>query len=145
MQEPKELADARRRLARAEAEIDTADGLANLQEGLELLESVAVDDAAGQYRAVARTLGTTYAARVHEGIRRDLDSGRNLPEPVLRHAFAVVRAFDGKGFDVPSSSRDLKIELVRRLIDIYYEGYSAADKQLAYEELAKISGMSGES
>src|SRR5690606_39783491 len=88
MQEPKELADARRRLARAEAEIDTADGLANLQEGLELLESVAVDDAAGQYRAVARTLGTPYAARVYQGIRRDLDSGRNLPEPVLRPAFA---------------------------------------------------------
>ena len=145
MEEPIELTDARRRLARAEAEIDTADGLVNLEEGLELLESVAEDRAAGMHRKIARTLGATYAARVHESIRRELDSSRNLPEPALRHAFAVVRAFDGKGFDVPPTSRELKIELVRRLIDIYYEGYSPADKQLAYEELAKISGMSDES
>jgi hypothetical protein len=145
MDEPPELTDARRRLARAEAEIHTDDGLMNLEEGLELLESVADDRAAGKHGTIARALGATYAARVHDSIRRELDSGTNLPEPVLRHAFALVRAFDGKGFDVPPSSRDLKIELVRRLIDIHYEGYSPADKQLAYEELAKISGMSEES
>ena len=142
-QEPQELADARRHLAVAEAALDTDEGLAHLQEGLELLESVAADPKGGRYRAVARRLGATYAAKVHEHVRAALASGRNLPEPVLRHAFAVVRCFDGKGFDVPPTSRETKIELVRRLIDIYYEGYSAADKQRAYEELAEISGVSG--
>jgi|SRR5690606_30188502 len=143
-QEPKELSDARRHLALAEASLDTDEGLAHLQEGLELLESVADDPEGGRYHAVASRLGAAYAAKVHEHVRNALASGRNLPEPVLRHAFAVVRCFDGKGFDVPPTSRETKIEIVRRLIDIYYEGYSAEEKQLAYEELAKISGVSGD-
>jgi hypothetical protein len=141
--EPAELTSARRHLARAEAAIDTDDGLAHLEEGLELLESVAADRRAGEHRALAAQLGATYAVKVNEHVGRQLASGRNLPEPALRHSFALLRCFDGKGFDVPPTSRESKIELVRRLIDIYYEGYPAADKQRAYEELAEIAGISG--
>jgi len=136
--EPAELTDARKRLARAEATIETFEGLEHLQEGLELLES-----AADEHAALARQLGATYAKKVHEHVRRELGSGRNLPEPALQHAFALLRCFDGKGFEVPSTSRETKIELVRRLIDIHYEGYPEADKRRAYEELAEIVRVSG--
>lgn len=136
--EPAELTEARKRLARAEATIETFEGLEHLQEGLELLES-----AADEHAALARQLGATYAKKVHEHVRRELGSGRNLPEPALQHAFALLRCFDGKGFEVPSASRETKIELVRRLIDIHYEGYPEADKRRAYEELAEIVRVSG--
>ncbi|HEX6993090.1 MAG TPA: hypothetical protein VF339_02995 [Gammaproteobacteria bacterium] len=141
-QEPAELTDARTHLAHAEAALATADGLTHLQEGLELLESVA-DDRDARTAALARQLGATYAKKVHEHVRRELASGRNLPEPALQHAFALLRCFDGKGFEVPPTSRETKIELVRRLIDIHYEGYPEADKQRAYEELAEIARSSG--
>jgi len=141
MDEPSELSTARRHLARAEAGIETEEGLHHLQEGLGLLERVTESPAAGKHGPVARNLGGTYAAKVHEHVQRQLASGRNLPEPALQHAFAVIRAFDGTCFDVPAGARDLKIELVRRLIDIYYEGYSAAERQRAYEELAKATGV----
>lgn len=140
--EPAELTDARKRLARAEAMLETAEGLGHLQEGLELLESAA-DEPPARHAALARQLGATYAKKVHEHVRRELGSGRNLPEPALQHAFALLRCFDGKGFEVPSASRETKIELVRRLIDIHYEGYPEADKRRAYEELAEIVRVSG--
>lgn len=140
MSEPRDLTEARRRLARAENELETEDGLLELREGLGLLECVAGDPAAGAHRQVARNLGKTYAAKVHERIKQQLTSRQNLAEAALRHAFAVIRCFDDASFDVPPA-RDLKIELVRRLIDIHYEGYTPADKQRAYEELAKISGV----
>jgi len=37
-------------------------------------------------------------------------------------------------------AQDLKIEVVRRLIDRYYEGHPAERKQQALEELAQITG-----
>jgi len=140
--ESADLTEARRRLALAEAAIETAEGVTHLQEGLELLESVAADRDRRQ-AGLARRLGATYAKKVHEHVQRELGSGRNLPEHVLQHAFALLRCFDGKGFDVPSTSRDTKIDLVRRLIDIHYEGYPEADKRRAYEELAEIVRASG--
>jgi len=136
------LTEARHHLARAEAALETVEGLGHLQEGLELLESVAGDRDA-KHAGLARRLGATYAKKVHEHVQRELASGRNLPEHVLQHAFALVRCFDGKGFEVPPTSRDTKIELVRRLIDILYEGYPEALRQRAYEELAEIARESG--
>lgn len=141
--EPTDLDSARTQLARAETGLDTGEGLTRLREGLELLEAVAEDPKAGRYRAVVRRLGAAYASKVHAHVRAALESGSHLPEPVLRHAFDLLRCFDGKGFDVPSTSRESKIEIVRRLIDIHYEGYPAADKQRAYEELARITGVEG--
>src|SRR5690606_38074202 len=96
-----------------------------------------------KHAGLARRLGATYAKKVHEHVQRELASGRNLPEHVLQHAFALVRCFDGKGFEVPPTSRDTKIELMRRLIDILYEGYPEALRQRAYEELAEIARESG--
>lgn len=140
MDEPRDLIEARRRLARAETQLETEDGLLELQEGVGLLECVAADPAAGEHRQIARNLGKTYAAKVHERIRQQLESGQNLAEAALRQAFTVIRCFDDACFDVPPA-RELKIELVRRLIDIHYEGYPPAEKQRAYEELAQISGV----
>jgi len=68
MAEPRELATARRHLAKAEAALDSADGLARLAEGMGLLD----DLIAGRDAAVARTAGNlaaSYAARIYERIR----------------------------------------------------------------------------
>ena len=67
MPEPRELATARRYLARAEAELDSADGLARLAEGLGLLDALI----AGRDATVARTAGNvaaTYVGRIYERI-----------------------------------------------------------------------------
>jgi hypothetical protein len=141
--EPRDLIEARRRLARAEGELQTDEGLLELQEGLGLLEYVATNPAAGTHRQVAYNLGKTYAIKIQERVARELQSGRNLPEPALRHAFEVLRSFDHTCFDVPPA-RALKIELVRRIIDILYEGYSPDEKQRAYEELTKIAGAASD-
>jgi hypothetical protein len=65
---------------------------------------------------------------------------RQLPEPDLEHYFKVVLAFDQIGVELPQSAQDLKIAVVRRLIDRYYEGHPPERKQQALEELAQITG-----
>ena len=46
-------------------------------------------------------------------------------------------AFDQVGVELPQSAQVLKIEVVRLLIDRYYEGHPAERKQQALEELAQ--------
>jgi hypothetical protein len=139
MAEPPDLELARDRLARAEAALMTADGLFHLQEGLALLESIIDRAGATPIGPIARNLGQTYTTRVYARVRQAIDT-RNLSEPELEHLFSVVRAFDGAGFELPEDSRELKVAVVRRLIDYYYEGHSRADKEKILEQLAGISG-----
>ena len=49
-------------------------------------------------------------------------------------------AFDSVGVELPPEAQGVKIEVVRRLIDRYYEGHPPERKQQAYEELAQITG-----
>jgi hypothetical protein len=137
------LAAARDLLAQAESALDTPQGLAALRDGLGLLDDVAGDASAAEAR-IARNLGAAYADNVHQHVERRLGSGLNLSEAELQHAFAMLRAFDATVFAVPAGDRALKIELVRRLIDIYYEGYPQAAKQRAIDELAAMSGVDGD-
>jgi hypothetical protein len=139
MRESKDLARARDHLAKAEACMMQAEGLHHLQEGLVLLEGVIQDPAAGASAAIARNLGSTYAVKLYHRINGRLGARRDLPEPELKHLFAVLRAFDEASFETPPVARALKIELVKRLIDRYYEGYSPAEKRKALEELASLS------
>jgi hypothetical protein len=62
-----------------------------------------------------------------------------LPEPELEHFFKVVLAFDQVGAALPDSAQELKVAVVRRLIDRYYEGHPAEKKRRALEELAQLT------
>jgi hypothetical protein len=139
MPEPRDLAEARRCLKRAEADWRSADGLAQLVSGLGLLEDVIGARDAGA-AATARNVASTYAARIYERVRALVSTDAQLPEPDLEHFFKVVLAFDSIGVDLPPEAAGVKIEVVRRLIDRYYEGHPPERKQQAYEELAHITG-----
>jgi hypothetical protein len=137
MEEPRELENARRRLARAEAELESADGLKWLGEGLELLEQVIGGGTAPAVRT-ARNLAGSYAARVYEKIGRLVAEDPQLPEPQLEHYFKVVLAFDQLGESLPASAARLKVAVVRALIERYYEGHSPEQKRRALEQLRAL-------
>jgi hypothetical protein len=132
--EPRDLVAARQCLA--EAEFGTPEGLAKLGDGLELLDGVI--DGGGRHAGTARNLAGTYAARIYGRIGSAIDGDRPVPEPELERFFKLVVAFDGLGVELPPSARDLKIEIVRRLIDRYYEGHPADAKERALHELLQL-------
>jgi hypothetical protein len=139
MPEPKELVSARRCLAKAEAGLGSEEGLTQLVEGLAFLEDVIGSGTATTVKT-ARNLATSYAARFYGRIDAIVVTDRQLPEPELELHFKVVLAFDQIGIELPQSAQDLKIAVVRRLIDRYYEGHPPERKQQALEELAQITG-----
>lgn len=136
--EPPALAGARRRLAKAEADFRSADGLTQLEEGLALLEEVVLDGTEEQC-AVADNLLATYSERLCASVRQTVEEDPGLPEPELQHLFRLLVAFDAADLDLPAYVRALKIDIARRLIDRYYEGYPAEERQKALEQLAGIA------
>jgi hypothetical protein len=137
MTEPPRLAAARRHLSQAEAGFRSDEGLFHLAEGLALLEEVALDGEA-KYRQIAANLSSAYADRICRLIRNLVASDPGLPQPDLEHLFKVLLAFDAGNLELPDDVQSLKIDVVRRLIDFYYEGYPAEEKQKALERLAGI-------
>ena len=138
MSEPRELLAAREHLARGEASYRTAAGLAELEQGLGLLDEVMAAKNAN-HRSVAENIAKTYATRIYRSIGALLEGDRAVPEPLLEHLFKVVLAFDQCEVDLPDTAREVKIEIARRLIDHYYEGYSPEQKRQAIEQLMKIA------
>lgn len=138
MAEPAQLVSAREHLSLAEAEFQSEAGLAHLTEGLALLEEVAFDGPA-KYRTIAANLLSAYSTRICESIRRLVEADPGLPEPDLEHLFKVLLAFDSGELQLPEYVRSLKIDVVRRLIDFYYRGYSDEEKRMALQQLAGIS------
>lgn len=138
MAETEQLQSARKLLAKAEAAFRSADGLADLEEGLLLLAEVVAGRAPAD-RKVAQNLASTYTKKLYGIVRRLLETDRGIPEPELEHFFKLVLALDHAGVDLPPDARSMKIELARRLVDRYYEGYSPAAKQQALERLTAIS------
>jgi hypothetical protein len=136
--EPRELLAAREHLARGEASYGSAAGLAELEQGLGLLDDVMSAKNAA-HRAVAQNIAKTYATRIYRSISVVLDGDRAVPEPQLEHLFKVVLAFDQSEVELPDDARTIKIEIARRLIDRYYEGYSPEQKRKALEQLTKIA------
>ena len=139
MSEARELAIARRDLARAEAELDSAEGLARLVEGLGLLDGLI----AGRDKAAARTarnLAASYVGRIYERIRAAVALDPHMPEPKLEHYFKVMLALDQVGEALPATAAELKLALARALIDRYYEGHSPEQKRRALEQLAALTG-----
>lgn len=138
MTESRELLAAREHLARGEASYGSAAGLAELEQGLGLLDDVMSAKNAGN-RTIAQNIANTYAIRICRSIGTLLESDRAVPEPQLEHLFKVVLAFDQSDVDLPATAREVKIEIARRLIDRYYEGHSPEQKRQALEQLAKIA------
>ena len=139
MAEPRELATARRHLAFAEADLDSTEGLARLAEGLGLLDTLIV----GRDPAAARTAGNlaaSYAGRIYERIGAAVAEDPQMPEPTLEHYFKVVLALDQVGEALPAKAAELKLAVVRALIDRYYEGHSPEEKRRALEQLAQLKG-----
>jgi len=141
MTEPAALQSARQHLARAEAAYRTRDGLFHLEEGLTELDEVMASGSSA-YGTVAHNVAITYATRIYGRIKTAVEADRALPEPELEHLFKVVLAFDQSSVTLPPDARALKITVVRRLIDLYYEGHPADAKKKALEQLAAITGES---
>jgi hypothetical protein len=136
--EPRELLAARDHLARGEASFRSAAGLAELEQGIGLLdELMSAKDA--RHRSIAENIAKTYSTRIYRSIAALLESDRAVPEPLLEHLFKVVLAFDQSEIELPDNARAVKVEIARRLIDRYYEGHSPEQKRKALEELTKIS------
>ena len=137
MGEPRQLQDARKCLAEAEAEYGTEEGLVRLGEGLALLDDVLVAGDA-RHTLIAKNLAATYAARLYGRIERQLDGDRAVPEPELEYFFKLVLAFDQIVGALPASARALKIEVARRLIERYYEGHPQERKLEALRALEQL-------
>lgn len=141
MAEPAELASARAHLSQAESGYRSKDGLFHLEEGLALLDEVALDGAK-ECRAVAANLLTRYSTKICESIKSLVETDRGLAEPDLEHLFKVLLAFDAGELELPAYVRSLKIDVVRRLIDLYYEGHSVEEKRKALERLEVVASES---
>jgi len=137
MPESGELKAARRFLAEAEDELASQDGLARLTEGLRVLDGVIETGAAAEAKT-ARNLAASYASRVYARIRSLLDHDAQVPEPELEHYFKVVLAFDQVSASLPPEATELKLAVVRALIERYYEGHPPERKRAALAELANL-------
>jgi hypothetical protein len=137
MPESRELKAARRLLAQAEAQLASADGLVRLAEGLGRLDDVIAAGVAAEAKT-AHNLAASYASRVYAHIRTLLDRDAQLPEPELEHYFKVVLAFDQVSASLPPEARELKVAVVRALIERYYEGHPPERKRAALAELANL-------
>jgi hypothetical protein len=61
-----------------------------------------------------------------------------VPEPELEHYFKVVLAFDQVSASLPPEAAELKVAVVRALIERYYEGHPPERKRAALAELANL-------
>ena len=136
--ESRELAEARRCLASAEASYRSAEGLAALTEGLTLLDDVIAGGAARDVKT-AVNLASTYAARLYGRVNDAVAGDAQVPEPELEHFFKLVLAFDQVRDALPASAESLKIEVVRQLIERYYEGHPPERKEQALNDLAELA------
>ncbi len=137
MAESAELSAARACLADAEAAWASADGLMRLADGLERLGDVIATGDTKEARTAAN-LAATYAGRFYGRVRDKLKRARQVPEPELEHCFKVVLAFDVLEAALPPAAADLKIDVVKALIERYYEGHPPEKKRAALEQLTAL-------
>jgi len=124
-------------MADAEANWASADGLACLVDGLERLADV-METAPPAEGRTAANLAATYAGRFYARVRDTLERDAQVPEPQLEHYFKVVLAFDQLREALPLAAAKLKIDVVKALIERYYEGHPAEKKRAALEQLAAL-------
>jgi hypothetical protein len=71
-------------------------------------------------------------------VRQAIQMDRAVPQPTLEHYFKLMLAFDAGDFELPQESHAAKIAVVRRLIEMLYEGYPEAQKQAALKQLSEM-------
>jgi hypothetical protein len=138
MPESPNLSAARRGLAEAEAAWATADGLTRLTDGLERLAEV-IETAGRNEARTASNLAATYAGRFYARVRDKLKRFAQVPEPELEHCFKVVLAFDLVRDALPPAATALKIDVVRALVERYYEGHPPEKKRAVLEQLIALT------
>jgi hypothetical protein len=124
-------------MAEAEAKLASADGLARLADGLGRLTDIIEGGAKAEART-AGNLAASYAGRCYARVRERLARDAQVPEPELEHWFKVVLAFDQVRDALPPAAAELKIEVVKALIERYYEGHPPEKKRAALEQLAAL-------
>jgi hypothetical protein len=124
-------------MAEAEADWATVEGLTRLTDGLGRLADIIESGNQAEART-AGNLAASYAGRLYARVRDKVQRDAQVPEPELEHCFKVVLAFDQLQDALPSAAAELKIEVVRALIERYYEGHPPAKKQAALEQLAAL-------
>jgi hypothetical protein len=124
-------------MAEAEESWASADGLACLIDGVERL-AVVMETAPPVEARKAANLAATYAGRLYARVRDTLARDAQVPEPELEHYFKVVLAFDQVQEALPATAADLKISVVKALIERYYEGHPPEKKRAALEQLAAL-------
>ena len=138
MRESRLLVDARARLAKAESAYASQQGLHDLQEGLSMLEELLEDPDEAACHSIARNVGASYLERIYRRIAARVAAEPHIPEPELEHLFRLLRSFDDTGFELPPDAAALKIEVVKRLVGLYYEGHGVDAKRPVLEELAAL-------
>lgn len=124
-------------MAEAETSLASADGLARLTDGLGRLNDILETRGRAEART-ARNLAATYAARCYACVSDRLALDAQVPEPELEHWFKVVLAFDQVQDALPAAAAELKIGVVRALIERYYEGHPLEKKHAALQQLAAL-------
>ena len=137
MSEPPELLEARRRLATAEAALSSGEALAELEEGLALLDDL-IESGPDSAARTARNLAAAYADRIYR-YAGEIAADAGAAETVLEQLFKMVLAFDRVSVELPAAARQRKIEVVRRLVERYYEGHPPELKRRVLEELAQLA------
>ena len=124
-------------MAEAEAAWSSADGLARLTDGLERLADIGETGSENEART-ASNLAATYAGRFYRRVRDKLERTSQVPEPELEHCFKVVLAFDLVRDALPPAAEELKIDVVRALVERYYEGHPPEKKRAVLEQLTAL-------
>ena len=124
-------------MAEAEAGLESADAWVRLSDGLERLADIIETGSKADVRT-ASNLAAAYAARCYARVRDRLARDAQIPEPELEHWFRVVLAFDQVRDALPPAAAELKIDVVKALIERYYEGHSPEKKRAALEQLASL-------
>jgi hypothetical protein len=123
-------------MAQAEADWTSAGSLARLSDGLGRLADII--EGIEPEAPTASNLAASYAGRFYARVRQKLERDAQVPEPELEHCFKVLLAFDLVERALPPAANDVKIAVVRALIDRYYEGHSAKQKRAAIEQLLAL-------
>jgi hypothetical protein len=137
MKESKDLVAARASMAAAEAAWASADGLARLEDGLERLADI-IEAGKGAEARIAGNLAASYAGRFYGRVRDKVARDMQVPEPELEHCFKIVLAFDRVQSSLPVAAAELKINVVKALIERYYEGHPPEQKRAVLEQLAAL-------
>jgi hypothetical protein len=124
-------------MAEAESAWSSADGLTRLIDGLDRLTEVIEAGSKAEART-ASNLAASYAGRFYGRVRDKLQRLAQVPEPELEHCFKVVLAFDLVSDALPPAAAELKIDVVKALIERYYEGHPPEKKRAALEQLTEL-------